>query len=76
MHSQMCISVGNFWKKCIFWEDFLQASKPGRGRELTKGQTVCLHLHRAVQILSLVLHILLASHKVVHGLPCQTLSLV
>ena len=36
MHSQMCISSGNFQKKCIFREDILQASKLGRGRELTK----------------------------------------
>ena len=34
----MCISGSNFWKKCIFWKDFFQASKPGRGRELTKNR--------------------------------------
>ena len=34
--SQVCISGGNFQKKHIFWKDFLQASKPRRGRELIK----------------------------------------
>ena len=37
----MCISSGNFWKKHIFQKDFLQASKPGRGRELTKERPCC-----------------------------------
>ena len=32
----MCISSGIFQKKHIFQKDFLQAGKPGRGRELTK----------------------------------------
>ena len=36
MQSQTCIFGGNFQKKHIFWKDFLQASKLGRGRELTK----------------------------------------
>ena len=36
MHSQMCITGGNFRKNHIFWKDLLQPSKPGRGRELTK----------------------------------------
>ena len=36
---QMCISGGNFQKKCIFQKDFLQASKPRRGRELAKNRS-------------------------------------
>ena len=49
--SQTSISGGNFWKKHIFWKDFLQASKPGRGR-VDKGQTLHPYVCKAVQILS------------------------
>ena len=42
----MCISGGNFWKKHIFWKDFLQANKPRRGRELTNARPNILMYER------------------------------
>ena len=39
--------VSNFWKKRIFQKDFLQASKPRRGRELTKDRQ---YIHMYVRL--------------------------